>query len=310
MPNPKSSEFVMIVQESIRADAAVAAAMKISRAKASRWFQRGLVSIDGSKASKSARLRPGDRVVIAVPDDPDPLEVVPEIVKDLRIIADEEHYVVVDKPVGVAAHPSQGWKGPTVVSGLAALGIDIATSGPAERQGIVQRLDVGTSGLMVVAKTESAYSHLKQSFHDRTPTRHYHALIEGLPDPLSGTINAPIDRHPGFEWRFAVVEGGKEAITTYETLETFGTATLVDVELHTGRTHQIRVHFSALKHPLVGDLTYSADAVLAAKLGMTRQWLHAVGLGFTHPVTHEKVMYSSEYPLDLDYALAALRNHR
>lgn len=290
-----------------RADAVVAQAANISRTKAAQWIERGLVTVNNTTAVKSTRVSVGDSLSIVVPDDPDPLEVKPEYVQDLNVIADEEHFVVVNKPVGVAAHPSQGWKGPTVLSGLAALGIDIATSGPPERQGIVQRLDVGTSGLMVVAKTEIAYSRLKQAFHDRTPHRNYHALIEGLPDPLNGTINAPIDRHPGYEWRFAVVAGGKEAITTYQTLESFGTATLVDVELHTGRTHQIRVHFSELKHPLVGDLTYGANPQFAAELGLTRQWLHAVGLGFSHPVTGQEVHYTSEYPIDLTYALDRLR---
>src|SRR5699024_8674290 len=267
---------------------------------------RGLVRVGNREALKSTKLRPGDLVVVTLPDDPDPLEVKAETVQDLNMIADEEDYVVIDKPVGVAAHPSQGWRGPTVVGGLAALGINISTSGPPERKGIVQRLDVGTSGLMVVAKTEIAYSRLKEAFRDRTPRRNYHALIQGLPDPVNGTINAPIDRHPGFEWRFGVVEGGKEAITEYQTIESFGTATLVDVQLHTGRTHQIRVHFSALNHPLVGDLTYGADASLAAELGLTRQWLHAVGLGFTHPVTGQNVSYTSSYPSDLTYALERL----
>src|SRR5690625_3587719 len=290
-----------------RVDAAVAHAVGISRTKAVQWIERDLVTVGDVIARKSTKLAVGDTIIVAVPNDPDPLEVKAEVVQDLTVIADETDYVVVDKPVGVAAHASQGWRGPTVVGGLAALGIRIATSGPPERPGIVQRLDVGTSGLMVVAKTEIAYSRLKQAFHDRTPKRNYHALIEGLPDPLNGTINAPIDRQPGYEWRFGVVEGGKEAITVYETLESFGTATLVDVKLLTGRTHQIRVHFSALKHPLVGDLTYDADATLAAELGLTRQWLHAVGLGFEHPVTGQYVDYTSPYPKDLRYALDRLR---
>ena len=295
------------IEQLSRADAAVAKIADISRTKAAQWIQRGLVTVNTVPAVKSTKVVPGDYVVVTLPDDPDPLEVKAEFVQDLNVVADEEDYVIIDKPVGVAAHPSQGWKGPTVVGGLAALGIDLATSGPPERQGIVQRLDVGTSGLMVVAKTEVAYSRLKQAFHDRTPQRNYHALIEGLPDPLNGTIDAPIDRHPGYEWRFGVVEGGKEALTVYETIESFGTTTLVDVELLTGRTHQIRVHFSALHHPLVGDLTYGGDAGLAAELGLTRQWLHAVGLGFDHPVTGQPVHYSSPYPHDLRYALERLR---
>lgn len=307
MTMPETSPQTFTITTAIRADAAVAKAFGISRTKAAEWIHRGLVQVGETVVVKSTRLLPGDNVTVTPPDDPDPLEVKAEAVQDLIVIADEEDYVVIDKPVGVAAHPSQGWRGPTVVGGLAALGVDIATSGPPERKGIVQRLDVGTSGLMVVAKTEIAYSRLKEAFRDRTPRRNYHALIQGLPDPVNGTINAPIDRHPGFEWRFGVVEGGKEAITEYQTIESFGTATLVDVQLHTGRTHQIRVHFSALNHPLVGDLTYGADAGLAAELGLTRQWLHAVGLGFTHPVTGQNVSYTSSYPSDLTYALERLR---
>lgn len=307
MSTPEPATQTFAATEAIRADAAVAKAVDISRTKAVEWIQRGLVRVGNREAVKSTKLRPGDLVVVTLPDDPDPLEVKDEIVQDLNVIADEEDYVVIDKPVGVAAHPSQGWRGPTVVGGLAALGINVSTSGPPERKGIVQRLDVGTSGLMVVAKTEVAYSSLKAAFRDRTPQRNYHALIQGLPDPVNGTINAPIDRHPGYEWRFGVVEGGREAITEYETIEAFGTATLVDVHLHTGRTHQIRVHFSALQHPLAGDLTYGADASLAADLGLTRQWLHAVGLVFKHPVTGQDVSYTSEYPVDLLYALDRLR---
>lgn len=307
MTRPEPATHRIQVTEATRADAAVANALEISRTKAAEWIQRGLVRIGDRQAVKSTKLGPGDTVIVTLPDDPDPLEVKAEPVQDLKVIADEEDYVVIDKPVGVAAHPSQGWRGPTVVGGLAALGIDVATSGPPERKGIVQRLDVGTSGLMVVAKTEIAFSRLKAAFRDRTPQRNYHALIQGLPDPVNGTINAPIDRHPGHEWRFGVVEGGREAITEYETIEAFGSATLVNVHLHTGRTHQIRVHFSALEHPLVGDLTYGADARLAAELGLTRQWLHAVGLGFKHPVTGQDVSYTSQYPIDLTYALEGLR---
>lgn len=301
------SSIRCVIAQRSRADAEVATAANISRTKAVEWIQRGLVLVNGMPAKKSTKVTAGDVLEVSVPNDPDPLEMKVEIVQDLSVVADEEDYVVIEKPVGVAAHPSQGWKGPTVLGGLAALGINIATSGPPERQGIVQRLDVGTSGLMVVAKTEIGYSRLKQAFHDRTPTRNYHALIEGLPDPLQGTIDAPIDRKPGYEWRFGVVEGGKEAITQYDTIESFGTATLVDVKLLTGRTHQIRVHFSALNHPLAGDLTYDADPHLAAELGLTRQWLHAVGLGFRHPVTGQEKWYSSQYPVDLEYALERLR---
>jgi 23S rRNA pseudouridine1911/1915/1917 synthase len=231
-------------------------------------------------------------------------------VPGMRIIHDDDDLVVVDKPVGVAAHPSVGWTGPTVIGGLAAAGYRISTSGSAERQGIVHRLDVGTSGLMVVAKSERAYTVLKRAFKERTVDKTYHALVQGLPDPVRGTIDAPIGRHPGHDYKFAVLSDGKPSITHYEVLEAFRSASLVEVHLETGRTHQIRVHFSALRHPCAGDLTYGADPKLAAALGLTRQWLHAKKLGFHHPGTGEWVEYESEYPQDLAYALQALAEHR
>jgi 23S rRNA pseudouridine1911/1915/1917 synthase len=233
---------------------------------------------------------------------------VEEVVEGLDILLDDDDFVVVDKPVGVAAHPSPGWVGPTVVGGLAAAGYRISTSGAPERAGIVHRLDVGTSGVMVVAKSERAYTALKRAFKERTVDKVYHAVVQGLPDPLTGTIDAPIGRHPGHDWRFAVIEDGRPSITHYEVLEAFGKASLVEVHLETGRTHQIRVHFSALRHPCAGDLTYGADPRLAANLGLTRQWLHARQLAFDHPVTGERVTVTSGYPQDLAYALDVLES--
>ena len=217
----------------------------------------------------------------------------------LEILYQDADIVVVDKPVGVAAHPSPGWTGPTVLGALAALGVSLSTSGAAERQGIVHRLDVGTTGAMVVAKSERAYSVLKDAFRDRTVDKIYHAIIQGYPDPSSGTIDAPIGRHPKADWKFAVVAGGRDSITHYDTLEAFRSATLVEVHLETGRTHQIRVHFSAMHHPCVGDTTYGADPVLTARLGLTRQWLHAYQLGFAHPADGRWVQFTSPYPADL-----------
>lgn len=292
----------------------VASALGVSRTKAAAWCAAGHVvqrpigaESPARSVAKSARILAGTELVVEIPEEPNPLDVKVEIVEDLRILADEPDYVVVDKPVGVAAHPSPGWRGPTVVGGLAGAGYRISTSGAPERQGIVHRLDVGTSGIMVVAKSERAYTALKDAFRDRTPQKTYHAVVQGLPDPLNGTIDAPIGRHPGHDWRFAVLEGGRDSVTHYETLEAFGRATLVDVTLETGRTHQIRVHFSALRHPCAGDLTYGADPKLAAELGLTRQWLHAHKLGFPHPVTGQWVRYESPYPQDLVYALGVLR---
>jgi 23S rRNA pseudouridine1911/1915/1917 synthase len=292
-----------------RVDAALSRLLGLSRTAVADLADTGGVRVDGRVVAKSERLRAGSWLEIELPDpvggsgEPEPPA---EPVPGMRVVHDDDDLIVVDKPVGVAAHPSPGWTGLTVVGGLAAAGYRIATSGAAERQGIVHRLDVGTSGLMVVAKSEYAYSRLKQAFRDRTVEKTYHALVQGHPDPLTGTIDAPIGRHPTADYRWAVVAGGKPSITHYEVIEAFRAASLCEIHLETGRTHQIRVHFSALRHPCVGDLTYGADPTLAARLGLQRQWLHAVRLGFTHPGTDEWVEYSSDYPDDLAAAYRLL----
>ncbi|MDJ0356932.1 RluA family pseudouridine synthase [Paenarthrobacter sp. PH39-S1] len=291
-----------------RVDSALALLLGISRSAAALLCAEGNVLFNGTALAKADKLRAGTRLDVTIPVRRDPLAVVVEPVQDLKILLDDESFVVIDKPVGVAAHPSPGWVGPTVVGALAAAGYRISTSGAPERAGIVHRLDVGTSGVMVVAKTEHAYSLLKHAFKERTVEKVYHAVVQGLPDPLRGTIDAPTGRHPGHDWRFAVIEGGRQSVTHYEVLEAFGRAALVEVHLETGRTHQIRVHFSALHHPCAGDLTYGADPKFAAELGLTRQWLHARQLGFSHPRTGEWVEVVSEYPEDLSYALTALQS--
>lgn len=301
------SLFVAEHEAGARVDAFLAQRLDVSRAQAATLCTEGHVTIAGKALGKSRKVSAGASIDVFIPLRPDPLEIRVELVEDLKIIADEDDYVVIDKPVGVAAHPSPGWVGPTVVGALAAEGFRISTSGSAERQGIVHRLDVGTSGLMVVAKSERAYTALKRAFKERTPKKIYHAVVQGLPDPLEGTIDAPLGRHPGHDWKFAVIEDGRPSVTHYKVLEAFGRASLVEVTLETGRTHQIRVHFSALRHPCAGDQTYGADPKLAAALGLTRQWLHAQRLGFFHPVTGEWVEYTSEYPLDLNNALEMLR---
>ncbi len=285
-----------------RLDAGLARLLGLSRSAVAELADTGRVRLDGREVPKSERLRPGSWLEVDLPDPAAPAAD-PEPVPGLAVVHDDDDLVVVDKPVGVAAHPSPGWTGPTVVGGLAAAGYRVATSGAAERQGVVHRLDVGTSGLMVVAKSEYAYSRLKQAFRERTVDKTYHALVQGHPDPLVGTIDAPIGRHPSSDWKWAVVAGGKPSITHYEVLEAFRAACLAEVHLETGRTHQIRVHFSALRHPCVGDLTYGADPRLAQQLGLERQWLHAVRLGFTHPGSDTWVEFESPYPPDLATAL-------
>ncbi len=291
--------------EGERVDAAIARLFGLSRTRAADLAAGGEVSINHKAAGKSDRVSAGDLLEVALPASAAsaPLVIVAEPVPGMTIVHDDGDIVVVDKPVGVAAHPSVGWTGPTVLGGLAAAGYRISTSGASERQGIVSRLDVGTSGLMVVCKSERAYSLLKRAFKARTVDKTYHALVQGLPDPLVGTVDAPIGRHPGHDYKFAVKESGKHAVTHYEVVEAFRHASLLQIHLETGRTHQIRVHFAALHHPCCGDLTYGADPRLAARLGLERQWLHASGLGFDHPGTGAWVTYSSPFPPDLQHAL-------
>jgi 23S rRNA pseudouridine1911/1915/1917 synthase len=279
-----------------------------SRSRAAELIASGNVTLDGEPTAKSDRVHPGSLLEVEIPVLVDPVAVVPETVEGISIIHDDESIVVIDKPVGVAVHPSPGWTGPTVVGHLAGAGFRIATSGAAERQGIVQRLDVGTSGVMVIAKSEHSYSVLKNAFRERTVDKTYHALAQGHPDPLRGTVDAPIGRHPRYDYKFAVMAGGRDSVTHYETLEAHRFASLLEIHLETGRTHQIRVHMAALKHPCVGDLTYGADPTLAQRVGLERQWLHAVRLGFEHPDTGEHVEYESPYPADLERALDIIRD--
>ncbi|WP_395694919.1 RluA family pseudouridine synthase [Nocardioides sp.] len=280
----------------------------LSRTRAAELIASGHVELDGKPVSKSERVVPGALLDVAIPVEADPLAVVPEVVEGIKIIHDDDAIVVIDKPVGVAVHPSPGWSGPTVVGHLAGAGFRISTSGASERQGIVQRLDVGTSGVMVICKSEHAYSVLKNAFRHRTVDKVYHALVQGHPDPLEGTIDAPIGRHPKADYKFAVMADGRHSVTHYETLEAHRFASLLEIHLETGRTHQIRVHMAALKHPCVGDLTYGADPTLARRVGLERQWLHAVRLGFEHPETGEQVEYESPYPADLAHALEVIRD--
>ncbi len=289
--------------EGERVDAAIARMFGFSRTKAAELAAAGKVQLNGSVAGKSDRVSGGAWLEVELPQAAPPVRVVAEPVEGMEIVHDDEDIVVVSKPVGVAAHPSPGWTGPTVIGGLAAAGFRVSTSGAAERQGIVHRLDVGTSGLMVVAKSELAYSVLKQAFRERTVDKRYHALVQGHPDPLSGTIDAPIGRHPQHDYKWAVTADGKPSVTHYDLIEAFRAASLLDIKLETGRTHQIRVHMAAHRHPCVGDLTYGADPTLAKRLKLTRQWLHAMRLGFEHPAHGGWVEFESAYPDDLRAAL-------
>ena len=280
-----------------------------SRSRMAELIASGSVLLDGEIVTRASRLVAAGAMLELVAD-PRPTHAVatPRLADGLSVVHEDRDIVVVDKPAGVAAHPSLGWEGPSVTEHLAAAGIAIATSGAPERQGVVSRLDVGTSGLMVLARSERAYSVLKQAFRNKTVDKTYQALVQGHPDPFTGTIDAPIGRHPGHEWKMAILEGGRESITHYETLEAHRTATLVEVRLETGRTHQIRVHFAEIGHPCCGDPLYGSDPALARRLGIDRQWLHATRLAFEHPVEGSHVEFESELPRDLEHALNEVRS--
>ncbi len=289
-----------------RVDAALSRLLGLSRNVIVGLIDAGEVSKSGKVVGKSDRVITGDQLEILLPAVKGEAKLTATPIDGLKVVFDDDYLIVINKPVGIAAHPSPGWKGATVVGAIFAAGYQLATSGAAERQGVVHRLDVGTSGLMVVAKNEIAYAHLKDQFRQRTVSKVYHALVQGHMDPTVGTIDAPIDRHPREDYRFAVVANGKPSITHYKTLEVFPAVTSLEIELETGRTHQIRVHFSALHHPLVGDLTYGADPALATRLGISRPWLHAKELGFTHPASGERLSFTADYPEDLTRSLQIL----
>jgi 23S rRNA pseudouridine1911/1915/1917 synthase len=280
----------------------------ISRTQASGLIESGAVSVNGLAAGKSHKLELDQIIEVDFPDQQPNIVVSAEDVPQLQIVFQDEHLVVVDKPAGVVSHPSQGFEGPSVPGVLLARGIQLSTSGAEERQGIVQRLDVGTSGLMVLAKGERAYSILKQAFRDRVVSKTYHALVQGHPDPPSGTIDTPIARSMRHDYKFTISHDGKPAVTHYKTIELLPAAALLEIGLETGRTHQIRVHFAHFNHPLVGDPLYGSDPQLAQRLVLDRQWLHAVRLAFDHPISGERVEFESKYPADLENALAQLRD--
>ncbi|AEG82013.1 MULTISPECIES: RluA family pseudouridine synthase [Corynebacterium] len=290
----------------MRIDAALSKLLGISRTVAADLATAGDVLVDATPVGKSDRIAEGQWLDVTLPETKDltPRE---ELVEGMDILYSDDDLIAVNKPVGVAAHPTLGWEGPTVIGGLAAAGFRISTSGPPERKGIVQRLDVGTSGVMVIAASERGYSVLKRAFKERTVSKTYHALVQGHMDPFTGTIDAPIGRHPSAGWRFAVTSDGKHAVTHYETLEAFAEASLLKIHLETGRTHQIRVHMSALHHPCCGDPMYGSDPKLSERLGLVRQWLHAVSLGFHHPADGRWMEITSPYSDDLQHALDVLR---
>lgn len=317
-----------------RFDVAIAKLRNISRSKASDLISNGTVHIVNRKANKSALLLSGDEIIFedlvsenfvakiyenetfkaeSQAENQAESQILNQaenqaIEQSMTIAYKDEDIVVVDKPVGMAAHKAQGWCGPTVGEALEKRAINIsATAGDENRRGIVSRLDAGTSGLMLVCRTDFAYEEMKKQFANHTVKKTYHALVQGNLSKDKATIEAPIGRAKVSDFRFTITPSGKPAITHWDVLERFGQATLASVNLETGRTHQIRVHFTSIGHPLIGDSMYGANPVLAQKLGLTRQWLHSMELTFTHPRTGKVITVKSNYPSDLQHALEAMR---
>lgn len=287
-----------------RFDVAVAKMMGESRTHARAYIDAHQVRLVTRNYDRATVLQAGDLVEFDI----EPVQEQTEpIADDMAIVYEDDDVVIVDKPVGVAAHASVGWTGPTVLGSLLERGVHITDYGAPGRQGIVSRLDVGTSGLMLVCKSELAYKEMRRQFSEHEVKKTYHALVQGNLEQDHATIDAPIGRDNVRDFRFTVTPAGKEAITHWDVLERFGEATLVAVGLETGRTHQIRVHMSSIGHPLVGDPMYGANPQLAQRLGLERQWLHAMRLEFRHPRTRVWTTVDSHYPADLAHALATIR---
>ncbi len=300
----------------LRFDVCLSKLMGVSRANAIAVIDAKQAKILGRKSQKSSILQDGDTIVVDQKESAEQKEEQnnksskssKSSVCNIPIIYNDDDVVVVNKPVGVASHWAKGWSGPTVPECIEAMGIAIKTTVCDEsRRGIVSRLDVGTSGLMLVCKTDFAYEEMKKQFANHTVKKTYTALVQGNLEQNKATIEAPIGRSKVSDFRFTVTKSGKPAVTHWDVLERFGIATLVSVNLETGRTHQIRVHFSSIGHPLVADEMYGANPVLAERLGLERQWLHSTMLEFKHPRTGKSVSVKSNYPSDLQHALEAMR---
>ncbi|MEE8738493.1 MAG: RluA family pseudouridine synthase [Bifidobacterium sp.] len=290
-----------------RLDVATAKMLGVSRAKAAELIDTGQAKILGRDTAKSSTLLAGDTVEFDLVEHrrrPEPIS------NEMTIEFEDDDIVVVDKPVGVAAHPSVGWTGATVLGSLLQRHVHITSYGAPGRQGIVSRLDVGTSGLMLVCKSDLAYTQMRRQFARHEVVKTYHALVQGNLREERATIEAPIGRARVSDFRFTVTPSGKPAVTHWDVMERFGLATLVSVNLETGRTHQIRVHFSSIGHPLVGDPMYGSNPVIAGRLGLDRQWLHAMKLEFRHPRTHVWTTVTSHYPADLQHAIDVLREEQ
>lgn len=292
-----------------RLDEVVAQLAGTSRAQAARWATDGLVEVDGRPRPKAHRLRGGERVAWAPPPAPPRGEPQAEH-RPLEVRYEDDRLLVVAKPAGLVVHPGPGHPTGTLVNALLGRpGTSLSTGGGAAgRPGIVHRLDKDTSGLLLVAKDDATHLALARDLAAHRVERHYLALVQGRLPAGTGTVDAPVGRHPRDRKRMAVLPaGGRQAVTHWRVLETFPAVQLTEATLETGRTHQVRVHLASLRHPLVGDRTYGADPTLATRLAVGRPFLHAWRLAFTHPTTGTLVDLTEPLPPDLQTPLDHLR---
>ncbi|MDC0359642.1 RluA family pseudouridine synthase [Acidimicrobiales bacterium] len=290
-----------------RLDRFVAALSELSRSVATRLVKSGDVFVDGVPATRpSGCVAEGQRVDVAMPDDVD-VTPQPDPSIEITVVFEDDAVIVIDKPAGLVVHPGAGNKDGTLVNGLVARFPEIADVGEVHRPGIVHRLDRGTSGLLVVARTQNAYLDLVEQMSSHEPSRIYEALSWGLLETEAGTIDAPIGRSVRHPTRNTVTKSGRRAVTHYQVRDRYELpkpVTLIRCELETGRTHQIRVHLRAIGHPVVGDREYDGGR---PGIDPGRPFLHAEELRFRHPVTAEKVVAISPRPSDLEACLAGLR---
>lgn len=271
----------------------------------SRWqalIKEEAVTVNGESAKRNAKLMEGDRVAWSIPE-PVSSEVLPEDIP-LDILYEDTHIIAVNKPAGLVVHPAAGNESGTLVNALLHHCTDLAGIGGEKRPGIVHRLDKDTSGVMVVAKTEAAMNELARQFKERETGKEYIAIVRGVPQPPTGTIEAPIGRHPIHRKKMSInVRNGRHAVSHYRVEEAFNAASLVSVKIETGRTHQIRVHMAHIRHPVVGDALYGRNSTIQA----TRQMLHAAKLFISHPDTNERMEFNAPLPQDMENLLTQLR---
>jgi len=271
------------------------------------------VRVDGRTSRASARLKSGQRVELEIPE---PVAAVPvaEAIP-LSVVFEDARLLVLDKPAGIVVHPGAGGATGTLVNALLHHIRDLSGIGGVLRPGIVHRLDRGTSGLLVVAKDDEAHRALARQFAGRTVEKEYLAVVLGVPEPRQGRIEAPIGRHPAHRQRMSVRPGGRAARSDYQVVESLDGAALVRVRIHTGRTHQIRVHLASIGHPVAGDTAYGGTrtppsrraASREALTSLGRPALHAARLAFDHPASAERLQFESPLPSDIGAVLERLR---